>query len=273
MHNTRWLLMAAVLLLVGIAAHMVVAEEAEQGAPTATPAQVDLFNAVPAAEQFGDTPTPTRTATPIGPVQVEALEAANVRGDPDPEGALLGQIRPGEFYNVIRQYYRWIEIQFDAAPNRRGWVFEDLVRVIGDAGAIAQVESLSATVEGAPDLNSTSTQAALTQTPGGLLTATAIARTNPVPALAVQQFDIDAPDSSAPVELTEEAISAALPTFTYPPGIIALAPTEPAAQPDIPTEAVSRAARPTDGGIPPLLPIAVLGGLGLLGLMISSVRR
>jgi hypothetical protein len=62
-----------------------------------------------------------------------------------------------------------------------------------------------------------------------------------------------------------------LPTFTYPPDIVAIAPTQgvpltPTASPDLALPEIS-------DGVPPIVPIIVLGGLGLLGLAVSSILR
>ena len=261
--------MIAALIAVIALMHSVSAGPANQGQPTATPAQVDL-SGLAQPEQFGPTETPTRTATPQGPVQLEALANANVRAQPDTAGELLGQIRPGEYYNVIRRYYRWIEFQYDPAPSRRGWVFDELVRFVGDESAIPSVESLDATIEGAPDIDATSTALAITGTPGGLLTATAQAR---AAAVAAGQLGIETPGSN-PAESTQETAAApVLPTFTYPPGILALAPTEDAA--GLPTATREPSARLVDvvPAIPPVAPILALAGFGLLGFLVSAFRR
>lgn len=239
--------------------------------PTATPAVVDL-SGLAQQQQFGPTETPTRTPTPIGPVQLEANQNARVRAQPSTEAEVLGEIRPGEYYNVIRRYYRWIEFQFDAAPTRRGWVYDELIRFIGDESAIPSVDSLDATVEGAPDIDATSTALAITATPGGLLTATAQARSGAAP-VAAGEIGIQTPDSANPNAPTATRVpEELLPTFTYPPGIIALAPTEAA---DLPTDTPEPTAQIVEAVpvIPPLTPIVALAGLGLIGFIISAFRR
>src|SRR5215213_2671397 len=179
MRVTRPMLIA-LLALAGV--HMAFAGNPAQDFPTATPAQVDLFNAVPAAQELVATSTLTRTPTPPGPVQLEAKDIANVRALPDQTSERLGEIRAGTRYNIIRQYFHWIEFQYDQSPNQRGWVFDELVNFIGDQGSIQQVESLDATSASNFSFDTTATGLALTETPGGLLTATALARTNPAPA-------------------------------------------------------------------------------------------
>lgn len=243
------------------------AETVLRQAPTATPAQVDLFSVAPTQEQLDLEDTPTWTPTPLSIAQLEALEAANVRAQPDPNAELLGQIRPGEYYNVIRRYYRWLEFQYDQSPTRRGWVFEDLVQILGDSSVIPVVESLDEEVGAVDDLNSTATALVVTQTPGALLTATAVARGGAAASAPQSDFSI--------AQITQEMIvGEALPTFTYPPGIAALAPTEAAAA-AAPAEAPGEQTLnlPAPGDLPPMLPIAALSLLGLLGLMLSSFRR
>lgn len=251
-----------------------------QGLPTATPAQVDLSGVAQPAQQFGPTETPTRTPTPQGPVQLEPLQDANVRAQPDPAADLLGQIRPGEYYNVIRRYYRWIEFQYDPAPSRRGWVYDELVRFVGDESAIPVVDSLSATIEGAPDIDATSTALAITGTPGGLLTATAQARLGASASgndfgNGDGEIGIQTPDGSGAASTASVGSGAALPTFTYPPGIIALAPTEDAGVSALPTPTLETRTRLVEAvpAIPPLTPIVALAGLGLIGFLISAIRR
>jgi hypothetical protein len=262
-----------VLLLTAIALlHNVNSETLAQGGPTSTPAPVDLSGLAQPTQQFGPTITPTRTPTPQGPVQLEALDNANVRAAPDTTAEILGQIRPGEFYNVIRRYYSWIEFQYDQAPTRRGWVFGELVRFIGDESAIPVVDSLDATVEGMPDIDATSTALAITGTPGGLLTATAQARGDGAP---VQGFGVSTPDpNNQQAGVPSEMNSPVLPTFTYPPGIIPLRPTEdPFALQATPT--LQPAPRIVDAvpAIPPVTPIVALVGLGLIGFLVSAIKR
>lgn len=263
----RWL--ALPVLLVAAFSYATRDYTHAQGLPTATPAQVDL-SGLAQQQQFGPTETPTRTPTPVGPVQLEALQNANVRAQPDTSAEILGQIRPGEYYNIIRRYYRWIEFQYDAAPTRRGWVFDELVRFIGDESAIPSVDSLSATIEGAPDVDATSTALAITATPGGLLTATAQARSG----VAVGEIGIQTPDSASPDGATSvPATAQALPTFTFPPGIMALAPTDDGSDPATATTEPGRQIVDAVPTIPPLTPIVALAGLGLIGLLVSAIRR
>jgi hypothetical protein len=230
---------------------------------SATPATINLSTSTLPATVALVTATPTRTPTPIGMVILEAITEANVRAEPDPESERLGTIHAGEIYTVLGRYFRWIQFQYDTSPNGRGWVFEELVTITGDLSA---VDDLAAAPQPTVDpiiLGATETQAAITQTPGGLLTATANARIIPAP-VAVEGSNV--------LEGTEEVgIISALPTFTYPPDVLTPAVTSetfstPTPSPDLLPISVS-------DGVPPIVPILLLGGLGLLGLAVSSIRR
>jgi hypothetical protein len=256
-----------VMLIVGLSQFRLGDRVEARQAPTATPAQVDLNEIAPTQESFQDlVDTPTRTPTPLGIAQIEANEGANVRAEPAPDAELLGQIRPGEYYNVIRRYYRWIEIQYDASPTRRGWVFDELVTIIGEESVIPVVESLDQANTAADDFDSTATGLAITQTPGSLLTATAAARVGGRSAPIQNEFSIQQ------VTQPGDEIREALPTYTYPPGIIALAPTEDGVTPTA-TDEMSRLTFSAPDQVSPIVPVAALGALGLLGLLASSIRR
>jgi hypothetical protein len=233
-----------------------------QDAPTATPAVISLSPAAPAPEAISPAEaTPTRTPTPLAAALLEARELANVRADPSLDGDKLGEIRAGETYNVIGRYARWIQFEYPPSPNGRGWVYDELVTITGDAAAIPELDLAAQPTDDPFADSATQTQQAITQTPGGLLTATAVSR------------EIPAPGAGGIVSTTvsDELTQAFLPTFTYPPGIVALAPT-PGVAPAL--ERTDNPATPSaPDGFPPLLPIVVLGGVGLIGLAISAVRR
>src|SRR5262249_27404694 len=86
--------------------------------------------------QAVSTPTATYTATPVGPVLLEALTEANVRAKPDPESDLLGTIHTGDVYPVLGRYYRWYQFQYNKSASGTGWVFDDLVKITGDESQI-----------------------------------------------------------------------------------------------------------------------------------------
>jgi hypothetical protein len=229
--------------------------------PTATPAPLNIASPIPPVEEAppGIVPgaTATWTPTPEGQIFIEALDVANVRADPDPNAAQLGQIRSGEQYVATGRYFEWIQFEFE--QNRRGWVFGQLVNVSGDISILPEIGA-AAEAEVTEVVAATEALAALTQTPGGLLTATAVARQNTTGGTG---NTADLP-----------AGAGALPTFTYPPGLVAGAPAN-----DVNSAIPTSVAAPpvesagTASGMPPIVPILALGGLGLLGLVISVIRR
>ncbi len=229
---------------------------------TATPVRIRIptQDANAPAVQFDVTPTVTRTPTQTA-IMLEAKADAgevNVRAEPDIEADLLGTIRAGEFYPVLGRYFRWIQFQFDTSPSGRGWVFDELVTITGDISSIPDLSEAPLPTEDTAAVAATETQVALTQTPGGILTLTAESRVLPVPGQVTQASNVEEPETSV------------LPTFTYPPDIAAAAPTEitttPTTSPEEPPFTVPN-------NVPPVVPIVLLGAGGLLGLVVSSLRR
>ncbi|MBK8026045.1 MAG: SH3 domain-containing protein [Chloroflexi bacterium] len=245
------LLSAVWLLLTTIIAEPALAQEA-----TATPAIINLSPLIPTtpAPEVNEFATATPPPTPVSLVRIEARDFANVRAEPSTEAAQLGTIRAGETFTVIARYVSWIQFQYPAAPNGRGWVYGELVNVTGDLLAVPEIDPFAQQSAGSNAVSdSEATLALLIQTPGGVLTAT------------VQVGGLEALGSSA----DGQALTP-MPTFTYPPGLNAPVPTQ-----------VGDSIEPNDGaegiqassGTPPIVPIVVLGGLGLLGLAIGSLRR
>ncbi len=226
---------------------------------TATPAQINLS---PVAQQPQDQnsggPTPTRTATQPGIALLEAKDFANVRADPSTDSAQLGQIKAGEKYNVIGRYVSWIQFEFPASPTGKGWVFGDLVNLAGNIDNIPDIDPFAnAQVDNAAS-GATATQSILTQTPGGVLTATVLAR------IVIPQ-GTPAPSDSGIHEIQ--------PTYTYPPGMIPIAPSPGAPVSTASPDASAVLPTTNSSSLPPIVPILLLGGIGLLGLALSSLRR
>lgn len=235
---------------------------------TSTPVRINIpTDAAPAIEIIV-TSTVTRTPTPNA-ILLEAKESAgevNVRAEADIESERVGTIRTGEFYPVLGRYFRWIQFQFESSPTGRGWIFDELVNIVGDTNAIPDL-SQGPLPTADPLIEAvTQTQGAITQTPGGILTLTAESRILPVPGQA-ENLATGNGDQSLNVEP-----ASVLPTFTFPPDIVAVAPTAidvtlaPATSPEAnPLSVPNR--------LPPLVPIILLGGMGLLGLAVSALRR
>jgi hypothetical protein len=264
MKQTQKILAGAMLFLVG-GLWLVInvnAAPPEQVAPTASPAIInsgDLALQQPQQPQGENAATATWTPSPAPPAVAQVTDQVNVRADPSTDAAILGVIRPGEAYNITGRYFEWLQVQYVASPNGRGWVFGQLVTIVGDEAAIPNIDlnaqpTLDPTIIGA-----TETMEIITLTPGGLLTATALSR------------EIALPGGVG--EGAESLVGAGtpLPTFTYPPGLV-FAPTQAVSATDLIPRETTTIAEDT-GGIPPIVPIALLSGLGLLGLVIGTFRR
>jgi hypothetical protein len=248
--NAKCLSPVLVLLLALALAASINAEPVAQ-APTATPQPVNLSTRVP-----GGVPnvaeTATRTPTPEGQIFIEARDFANVRAQPDTAAAQLGQIFNGDQYVAVARYFQWIQFVYEPSPTGRAWVFADLVNVTGDAAQLPELTDPGELSPNDDEINAIGTQAAVTLTPGGLLTATADSRFQ-----ALGQATLAGP--------------LILPTFTYPPGIVMI-PTSAEPLPDA-TPAPQPSAPAANGALPPLVPVLLIGGLGVLGLLINGLRR
>ncbi len=250
------------------------AEPSRQTIPTATPVQVSLPTPLPifptdSQNTTNNVSSVTRTPTPEGSAILEALTEANVRSQPDPESERLGTIRAGDTYIVIGQYYRWYEFQYDQSPSGTGWVFDELVNVTGNTERIPDLTLGTST----PDLNAdqaNSTLVILTQTPGGVLTATAGVGVLPLP---IESAGGGNPSSN------NLAIGSPtpLPTFTIPPNLGTIPVANQSIDGSPSPNATANSSQSLDAAIPshipPILPILVLGGAGILGLIISSLRK
>lgn len=236
-----------------------------------TPAQITIPSAAPPATVgIVETPTPTFTPTEEGPPQLESKEeagAVNVRAEADPESEKLGVIRFGDRYTVTGKFYMWYQIRFEPSPTRIAYVFGELVNIIGDETKIPDLTQSLLPTEDSAALNATQTSEAIVQLPGGELTLTASSRLIDAPSesIATPQVNIQSSDTNVQeVDL--------LPTFTYPPNVIAQAPTQ--ISPDaVPTATPSRTILAVTTEITPITPILILGGIGVLGLLISFLFR
>jgi hypothetical protein len=242
---------------------------AAQTVPSATPAQISIPTAtVPVTQDALPTPTWTATPTAAGVVLLEALNEANVRAEPDVNSEQLGTIRAGETYAVIGRSFRWLQFRYENAIGGTGWVYDELVTVIGNADDIPDLNANLLPTADTSALNATQTWEAINQTPGGVLTTTAEARIIQAP--NATPHDVGAGDVVAGNNDTDTG--AVLPTFTYPPGVVAQAPTPGAAVEQTRTPTSNGLSGTTSGGVAPIVPILILGGFGILGLTISSRR-
>lgn len=240
---------------------------------SATPLRVVIpTSTVPSTQLAIATPTSTPTPTEEGPIMLSLrpeAESANMRAEPDPGAEQLGIIEPGETYRVLGQYFSWIQFETDTSPNGRAWVYGELVELSGDTNEIPVIDPFADPTDLPEVLEATLTWEAVTLTPGGILTATAQSRIIAVPtSLGDAQSGLDSETGNAP-----------LPTFTYPPDLVAQAPTEvgmstAATATSEPTDALADAiAVANAASIPPIAYILTLGAVGILGLVIISLRK
>lgn len=217
--------------------------------------------------QASPTFTPTATAQQAAFLEAkpEAADGVNVRAEADPEADVLGLIRPGEQYVVTGRYYLWLRFRYDRSPNGQGWVFGDLVNLSGDTTLIPDLAAEPQATTDATIVGATQTAEAITLTPGAPLTATADAQ------MLLEPVSINAAMSGA-------ANVSGLPTFTPPPALAA------ATTPSTNTGGVGEDTTMIEAGsapiseislanLPRILPIVLLGGLGILGVLISMLRR
>ncbi|MCU0481731.1 MAG: SH3 domain-containing protein [Anaerolineae bacterium] len=237
--------------------------QAQVPTPTAAPVVIATPTPLPTiGATLENTPLPTFTPTEPGPVQLEVAgsEGVNVRLEADPEADLLGTIRPSERYVVTGQYFLWYQIRFEQSPTGLGYVFGELVTIIGDPSEIKDLTLITPTPQDPNAVNLTATFEAVLLTPGGDLTLTVSVREILPPSQQLGAVQQDAVATPRPI----------LPTYTYPPNIIAQAPT-PSGDSPILVPNVTTSSNTPRGGIAPITPILVLGGLGIIGLLLSRL--
>jgi hypothetical protein len=268
MVRRKWIFIVFGVLSLVAGSNYIYAEELRQVVVSPTPAPINLPSPLPFSTDVLSTATLTRTPTAPGPALLEAINEANVRAQPDTESERLGTIRPGETYPIIGRYFRWYQFQFAQSPTGTGWVFDELVRIIGDETAIRDLAEEALPTTDTTAVGLTGTMEAITQTPGGILTATASAQFIPLP--------IEGATSSMPLDSVLEGEATLLPTFTFPPEV-ALLPPENAYQAGsmlngTPTLAPDQTGIVVMEGFPPIVPILLLAGFGILGLLITTRR-
>jgi hypothetical protein len=242
----------------------------QHGQDEPTPVIIDSFGptALPFVEEASVatiTVLPTWTATAVPSARLQPLSEANVRAEPDPEAELIGVIRSNQQFVVTGRYFRWFRFEYPDAQNDEGWVFDELVQIVGDASTIRDL-----TLDPTPTLDAqviglTQTAEVVILTPGGLLTVTANVGQLPLPAPPGIQAQVTS-ESNLP------AVNQALPTFTYPPNLpaVSLVTTpESTAPPAVFDEILEN----LPDNFPPILPIVALGLLGVIGIIVTSGRR
>jgi hypothetical protein len=190
---------------------------------------------------------------------VEALSSpTNVRSQPDITAEIVGQIGPGQTYAVIGKRFEWYQIQFPDAPGGVGWVHQSVVQIRGDPNLIPDFSEVP--TENPTITSGRGTAEAITRTPGGHLTLTAQARITPSGVFTVE------PGAAAVGDNPNVPVSGnpLLPTFTFP----AMTAT-----PLDLTSLSGQTETTANEGLPPIIPIVGLLGLGSLGIFISILRR
>ena len=229
-------------------------------APTETPVRIVIpTNTSPPKELVISTLVPTGTPRPEGPVVAEIKEefsAQRIYPNPDLEAEPIGQMTLGEQYPVIGRYFRWVEVVYDTQRNSSGWIYDEYVTFFGDPSTIPTVLDPYSQPTAIP-----TTIAEATESAGRIIEiSTSDANENPNP------------ESIDP----ENLVLGVLPTYTYP-AVIAQRPTRESSIDITLTPTPSTFPEVIEGiiqtGVPPIIPVAVLGSLGLLGLLVSFWRR
>jgi len=231
-----------------------------QSEPTAVPVVMPT-RAGQATSSAEVSPSPTRAVPQLGATSTGAgvvvevrdkVVPGNVRQAPSTDAEIIGKIKPGNFYPVLSKSGKWLQILFGTpTPETTGWVFDEIVSVTGDLKSIK--ENGSAPTANVPTVEAQKTETAAAQsvegTPGGFASATSARASATGLFIRTQTGAVNEPTLGGP-----------RPTFTMPP---------PFAEATLsPRSSVAAA-----GGLPPIVPILGLAVVGLLGLMISSLRR
>jgi hypothetical protein len=238
--------------------------------PTSTPLPIQFPTSAPhqTTLQAEVTDIPTFTPTPPGPAVLRLREGSgdvNIRAAADPSAELLGQVRTGEEFVVTGRYYQWYQIYYEQARDGIGYVYGELVEIDGNPFEIPDLTVATPTPPLDPALVSqTETAEAILSQPDGELTLTASVR------------QMDAPLGSSPLDLDlsqADGTQEVLPTFTYPPDVIAQVPTLAEITPTSNEPEQSRISLDVSNGVAPIVPILVLAGLGVIAFLIGLLQR
>lgn len=236
-----------------------VPEIAQAFSPTPIPANIPRNTPLPVINTVS-TPTFTPTATQQQfvtlSVRSDIQDSVNVRAEPDPESTIVGVINVGDSYPVTGQYFLWFRLRFDESPSGQAWVFSDLVTVTGDLGLVPDLSTEPEATTDPTIVGATQTWQVITLTPGGVLTVTASSR------LLNDPINVDENTSSI-----NAGINSNLPTFTPPANSNFMGNT------DSMLEQLNRSGSSSQNSLPPILPIVILGGLGLFGFVVSMIRK
>ncbi len=218
---------------------------------TATPAQLLIPSETPTT-----TPTvpPTRTPTVWQErARAEALnDNTNIRSEPDITASRVAQIFPGTAYDVLGKRFEWYQIVYPDAPTGFAWVHQSVVRISGNADLIPELAPEDIPTQDPAVLAEQQTLEAIQDTPGAAITLTAQMMITPTGVFTADP----AGESPTPPGTPPPTLSPPAQTPTW----MAIPKTSPAAE-------------SSEGGLPPIVPILALAGVGLLGLLVSVLRR
>lgn len=256
--RTRTVIIALALIGAALAVgqNLVLASEDSGPSPqqTSTPSgQLALPTATP-SPIGGVTGPPARTPTfPV--VTVQAENEANVRNGPGLDFDIVGTLTAGDPVRVVGRSinFPWYVVEWPSEQSGVAWVFAELVIVQGDITTVPVYPDPSAPTVDPTQAAIQATATVLLQTPGAAETATATALFAPTGVFT------STPD---------------------PAGNPAGAGSPPPPQFTAPAQGNGNAAQPTSiqdptagAAIPPAMLIITLGGLGVLALAISVLRR
>ncbi|HVO42364.1 MAG TPA: SH3 domain-containing protein, partial [Aggregatilineales bacterium] len=221
--------------------------------PTATPLPVRLPSLTPTStpRQAAQPSVQPTTATPGWAVEARSQDGgANIREYPSTDSSILTKVYPGQFFPVLSRYGKWLQIQYNGIDRGYAWVFEDVVKLSGPSNR-APIPTSKPDVIATPNplvYGITLTANYLTLTPGAPETATAVQGS--ATGVFGPNTTTVTPGSGSP-----------LPTFTDPPILV---------EATLPVRAGVAASQ---SGLPPIVPIIALAIIGLMGLLISGLRR
>ncbi|MEM9950921.1 MAG: hypothetical protein AAF846_04935 [Chloroflexota bacterium] len=228
--------------------------------PTTAPTEPPQSNNQVVEASPSPTFTPTQPLPNARLVSIAAPGTAIIRDFPE-SGANIGVLQDGIEYQVLGQYFSWYQIQVNTAPNGVAWAYIEDVRVSGNFDEIPFINPESQPAQLSAQDIATQTAQALFQTPGFAETATAESRLLEVPQ--------ETPTGNSPDNR--------LPTFTPPADLVPLRPTTlPNAQPTpiLDNQLVKTTIESiAEGNIPPILPVVGLAIVGVLGLLLASIRN
>jgi len=210
----------------------------------ASPLPAVLRSATPIGQAAAPAATTAPSPSPVPATRLRARSTdgnINVRVQPDLDSEVLGALKPDAEYEVLRRYFRWYEFRYSASPTGRGWVFGDLVEILGDEARIQAIDNAADIV--VPVAPTEDFAAATIESGRNLQVATLEGRARIAAGAGTQNV---------------------LPTFTPPRAT------------PVPFQQQLPALSAFDEDalqIPPIVPIAALGALGLLSLVLSAFRR